>query len=157
MADVVLAILILSPAVTVFFLKSSGALAFLSVCAGYVACTLAGNNLAELINKSGLRLKNTDVDLLFLIAPLVLTLMFTAKAHMFQTKRIMQTVAGFGAGALLALTATPFLSISTGLDFSHSQIWPVVQSAQSYIVGLGALYALILVWFFNGQSHKKHK
>jgi len=157
MADVVLVALIIGPPIAVFFLKSNGALAFLSLCAGYVACTLAGNDLANLINKSNLRLKNTDVDLIFLLVPLILTIIFTARAYVVQTKLLMQTLAGLAAGGLLALSAVPFLGASTNLDFSQSKIWPAIQSGQSYIVGIGALYCLVLIWFFNGQPHKKHK
>ena len=156
MTNIVLAILVLVPAGITFIFRSSGALTFLALCGGYVAAAMAGNDLADTISKSGPHVKNSDIDLLFLVVPVVLTLVFTMGSVSKKSKVLMQTAAALLAGALLAISSGPFLNASTNISTYNSSLWMNLQRGQSYIAAAGVLYSLILVWFFNGKSSKKH-
>jgi hypothetical protein len=156
-ADIVLASLIIGPMLLTYFLRSNGALVYLSVCAGYVAAALASNELATTLSSSNFKLRNTDIALLLMFIPMALTIFLTSRAVSGQAKIIMHTVAAGLAGALFILSGTAFLNISLHLNLSETQTWPLLSSGQSLIAGLGSIYCLVIIWFFSKRSDKKHK
>jgi hypothetical protein len=157
MTDIILGVLIVVPALLTFFLKSNGGVVFLSVCAGYVMAIWSGNEVANLLSGTNFKVRNTDVDLLFLFLPMAFSVFMTARAVSGKSKTIMHAVAAAGAGAVFVITGTPFINLSLHLNLSDTKIWPVLSSAQAYIVGIGVIYSLILMWFFSKPSNKKHK
>jgi hypothetical protein len=158
MIDVVVGLLIVGPALFTFILKSNGALAFLAVCAGYVAATLSGNEVSDLLSNTDFKIRNTDINLLYLFLPMAFTIFLTTKAVSTKLKVYLHTLAAALAGALLVIAAAPFMSISLHMNMGDSAIWKVLSSAQSFIAAGGALYCLLLVWFFSSKHNsKKHK
>ncbi|MDB5160645.1 MAG: hypothetical protein JWO96_25 [Candidatus Saccharibacteria bacterium] len=157
MADILLGILIFVPALLTFFLKSNGAVIFLAVCAGYVASSLAGTDVANLLSNSNFKVRNTDVYLIFLFLPMAFSIFLTALAVTGKPKLIMHTIAAAAAGAVFVLAAAPFINISLHLNLTEAKSWHALSGAQSYLAGGGALYSMILIWFFSKNSSKKHK
>ncbi len=156
MADAVVVLFIVVPAVLTYFLKSNGGVVFLSVCAGYVMASLSGNELSSTLSTTSFKIRNTDIDLLFMFLPMAFSIFFTAWWVSGKTKIIMHALASALAGALFVTAAAPFLGISLHLNLEDSTLWAPLRSAESYIVGLGSLYSLILIWFFSKHSTKKH-
>jgi hypothetical protein len=156
MSDVVVVLLVLLPALLTYFLRSNGALVFMSVCAGYVAASLAGNELAGSLSGSSFSLRNTDLDLLFMFLPLAFTIFLTTGAVAGKSRVLMHAIAAGLAGALLVVAGAFFLNISLHLSLEGTTVWPQLRRAESIIAGGGALYSLLLIWFFSHHRGKKH-
>lgn len=162
MSEALLAVLVFLPAVLVYLLKSNAAMAFLALCGGFSVITLSGSDIEHLFGKTKITsLTSNDIDLILLLAPLLLTLLFTFRAVPSVRARIIHLLPALGAGALLAIVAGPMLSSITSSDVSRLTAWKDLQDAQSWIVGAGLLISLLLIWtggFTHAKSHsKKHK
>ena len=162
MSEVLLAVLILLPAVLTFFLKSNAAVAFLALCGGFAVITLSGSDIEHLIGQTKITsLTSNNVDLALLLVPLLLTLILTFKSVTSKNARYFSIVPALCAGGLLAIVAAPMFSDALNIDVTNSGFWHDLQNAQSYVVGIGLLSSLLLIWtagLGRGHSHsKKHK
>jgi hypothetical protein len=162
MAEALLAVLIFLPAALVFLLRSDAALAFLSLCGGFAVITLSGSDIEHLVGQTKITsLTSNDVDLILLLAPALLTLIFTFRAVSSKRLRFVHLLPALAAGALLAIIAGPMMSSVVGSDVSKLTIWKDLKNAQSYIVSVGLVISLLLIWsggFMHAKSHgKKHK
>jgi hypothetical protein len=162
MADALLAVLILLPAVLGFLLKSNAALAFLAMCGGFAVITLSGSDIEQLFGKTKITsLTSNDVDVFLLLAPLLITLLLTFRAAAATGLRVAQLIPALCAGAVVAIIAGPMFSSAVGSDVAKLTAWKDLKTAQSYIVGAGLLSSLLLIWsggFIHAKSHgKKHK
>ena len=100
------------------------------------------------------------MDLALLLIPLLLTLLLTFRTVGTRNQKIVQLVPALCAGGLLAVVAAPMLNGALNIDITRSPFWKDLQNIESYIVGLGLLASLLLVWgagFGHAKSHKKHK
>jgi len=160
MDTILFVVLILLPACLAFLLRSNGALAFLAVCGGFTAMSLSGSDIEQLFGKTKITsLTSSNVDLILLIAPLLLTLLLTHKSAPSQTHwRVIHTVCSLLAGGLLAVVAAPIVSSILNTNYSNSPVWKNLQSAQGYVIGAGLLLSLLVIWFGSPKhSGKKHK
>jgi len=164
MSDALLAVLILLPPVLTFFLKSNAAIAFLALCGGFAAITLSGSDIDHLVGQTKITsLTSNNVDLALLLAPLLLTLLLTFRSVTSKNGRYFSIVPALCAGGLLAVVAAPMFNDALGTNVTDSKFWHDLQNAQSYVVGIGLLSSLLLVWssgFSHGRSRghgKKHK
>jgi hypothetical protein len=136
-------------------------MAFLALCGGFAVITLSGSDIEHLFGKTKITsLTSNDVDLILLLAPLLLTLLFTARSASAGKLRLAHVLPALCAGALLAIIAGPMLSGVVNNDVSQLGTWKNLQNAQSWIVGAGLLLSLMLIWaggFSSSKSHKKHK
>ena len=161
MPEALLAILIFLPVVLAYLLKSNAALAFLSLCGGFAAITLSGSDIEQLFGKTKITsLTSNDVDLILLVVPLLFTLLFTFRAVTAQKQRLLHAVPALCAGGLLAIVAAPMFNQALNTNFDSLSVWKNLQNAESYVVGVGLLFSLLLVWtggFMPAKSHsKKH-
>ena len=164
MTEALLATLLLLPAVIAYFLKSNAAVSFLALCGGFALSTLSGSDIQHLFGKTRITsLTSDDVSLLLLAIPLILSLLFTFKTVSSRGLRLAHVIPAVCAGGLLAAVSAPTFSQALNINITHSPLWKDLQTAQSYIVGLGLLVSLLLIWsggFKHGRSHshgKKHK
>lgn len=164
MADVLLAVLILLPAVLTFFLKSNAAIAFLALCGGFTATTLSGSDIDHLVGQTKITsLTSNNVDLALLLLPLLITLLLTFRSVTSKNGRYFSLIPALCAGGLLAAVAAPMFNDVLQTQVTSSPFWKQLKDAQSYIVGAGLLTSLLLIWtsgFSHGKSHsrgKKHK
>jgi hypothetical protein len=160
MTDVLLVILVLLPAVLAFLLKSNAALAFLALCGGFAAITLSGSDIQHLVGQTKITsLTSNNVDLALLLVPLLFTLVFTYRSVTSKNGRYFSVVPALCAGGLLAVVAAPMFNNALQTNITDSKFWHDLQNAQSYIVAIGLLSSLLLIWtggFKHGRS-KKHK
>lgn len=159
MTDALLAILIILPIILTFFLKSNAALALLALTAGYSLDNLASSDISTGISNLKLgTINNVDLDLIILILPVILTLVFTARSWGGRTKMISQMLLAAATGLMLAIISLPFFSSILDLNLWSSKIWPLLQHIRASIIIFGVLFSLILIWLSKSHSHsKKHK
>ncbi len=162
MTDALLAILVLAPVVLAYLLKSNAALAFLALCGGFAVITLSGSDIEHLFGKTKITsLTSNDVDLALLVLPLLLTLLLTFRTVLSKRQRLLHIIPAVCAGGLLAIVAAPMFNDALNINISDAQLWKNMQSLQSYVVGVGLLSSLLLVWS-NGFTHshsrgRRHK
>lgn len=157
MAEVILAVMVFGPAVLAYFLRSNGALAFLSVCVGFVLSTSVIGDLKHLLSETHLSLANDTVGIILLTLPLVVTLLVTRQStHRRGAGFVMQVAAALAAGGLLALSAGPLLSAGSQIQITSSSSWKDVSHVQAAIIGIGGLLSMLLIWSQNFRHHKKH-
>ncbi|HET6863826.1 MAG TPA: hypothetical protein VFH37_01310 [Candidatus Saccharimonadales bacterium] len=159
MTDVYLAILIFLPAALTYLLKSNASAAFLALCGGFSLFTLSGSDIQHLVGKTRITsLTSNDVDLALLVLPLLLTLFLTYRGVTAKRRRYLELVPALCAGGFLAIVGGPMLNSALSTNFSHSQAWQDLQTAQTYIVAVGLTSSLLLFWAgTRGHHSKKHK
>lgn len=158
MVEALLAVLILLPPLLVYLLKSSGSAGFLALCGGFAVVTLSGSDIEHLVGKTRITsLTSNDVDLILLGAPLLLTLLLTYKSVHAKRRRLLQIVPALAAGGLLAVIAAPMFNSALNTDITQVSFWKGLQNVQTYIVGIGLLTSLLLLWFPGPAHSKKHK
>jgi hypothetical protein len=157
MADVILAVIVLGPLALTFLLKSNAALAFLTLCAGFVLSTSVIGDLKQLLSQINLSTTSSTLGIILLVAPPVLTLLLTQRTHKKGIKFWLQLLVAVAIGGLLALAVGPILNVSSQFDITKSSFWDQLVKIQSEVIGVGALLSLLLVWLGRFKSHgKKH-
>jgi hypothetical protein len=161
MSDALLAVMILLPAVLTFLLKSNAAIGFLALCGGFAAITLSGSDIDHLVGQTKITsLTSNNIDLALLLLPLLITLLLTFRSTTSKKSRYFSSVPAFCAGGLLAAVAGPMFNDALQTNVTDSDFWKQLKDAQSYIVGVGLLASLLLIWtggLSHGRTHKKDK
>lgn len=153
MTDVILAAIILAPAAVTFLLKSNAALGFLALCLGFVLSTSVIGDLKNLLSQMDLTFTDSSIALTVLIAPILLSLLFSHGSASSGMKLYLQLIVAVCAGSLLALSLDPVLNLQASDAVGSSMLWQGLQNFQSVIIGAGGLLSLLLVW--KKPSHKK--
>jgi hypothetical protein len=137
-------------------LKSNAGLGFLALCGGFTAITLSGSDIQHLVGQTKITsLTSNNVDLALLLLPLLLTLIFTYKSLSSKKLRYFSLIPALCAGGLLAVVASPMFSSALQTNLSDSSLWHNLEDIQSYIVAVGLLSSLGLIWAAS-LSHAKH-
>jgi len=161
MADAILAAFVLTPVVLTFFLKSNAASSFLALCSGFVVISFAGADLKSLTGQLSFSINSGILNLVLLILPLLLTLLFTKGKAKSGFGRAVHLAIALCAGGLLALTGIPLLSDSVRANFSNSDLWVKLQNVQAPVIGAGVFLSLVSVWAKalkkSNLKDKKHK
>lgn len=155
MADILIAVFILAPAVLAYFLKSNAAISFLALCAGISLSNYADLDVQRLINHLGFWSSLGNIDLFLIIVPLALSLLLVRRSSHGLSK-FLHIAAGLLAGYLLALTVIPALGDNGAISLSSSHWWFKLTKIQSYGVGVGAVLSLVMIWMTNLKLPKKH-
>lgn len=156
MVATILALLIFGPAVLVWLLRANGALAFLSLCAGYAVFNYSNTDINNLFGQLHTSVSKSVVSLVLVLLPPALTLMLTHHGIQ-RSKRLLHIVPAVACGGLLALTAVPLLTDSVTGNFYSTSLWTNLQQYQSAVVGIGALASLVLIWADTFTKHKSKK
>ncbi|HSX18441.1 MAG TPA: hypothetical protein VLE51_03750 [Candidatus Saccharimonadales bacterium] len=158
MADVILAALILTPAVITYIFRSNAALSFLTLAGAFTLITFGSADLKNLTGHLDLRIDSSTLNLILLVLPLFFTLLFARRAFSGKLKLTLHLVTALLTGTLLALISVPLLNASARADFADSWAWANLQKIQTPIVAAGLILSLILIWFAKHPKHdKKHK
>ncbi|HET7528710.1 MAG TPA: hypothetical protein VFJ84_00580 [Candidatus Saccharimonadales bacterium] len=162
MANALLATLILLPVAMTFFLKSSAALGFLSLCGGFAVIALSGSDIEHLVGQTKITsLTSDDIDLALLLVPTLLTFLLTFRSVSSGSQTLLQLIPALCAGGLLAIVAAPMFNAALNVNITASPFWKNLQNAETYVVGIGLLASLMLIWggsFSHAKAHsKKHK
>jgi len=156
MADIILAAIILVPPLLTYFLKSSAALSFLALCAGFVLSTSVVGDLKHLLSQTNLSVTNQTLGLALIITPFLLTILFTRKHSSKGLGLIFQLATALCAGGLLALSIGPLMGSSPSFDITQSQFWTDLNKIQAGLIGAGTILSLLVIWFGGHKPHKKH-
>ncbi len=155
MSDVLLAIFLFGPLAITYLLKSNAALGFLSLCAGIVLSEFVAGDVQGLLQHFNYWLDVSRLGLILLILPPLATLILARHNLGKFPKSLAQLLAALALGGLLALEAMPMLN-SINYNFASSTLWSDIQNLQSYIIGIGAVDSLLLVWLGSFKHYKKH-
>ena len=159
MENVVLAVLLLTPLALTFFLKSNAALAFLTLCTGFVLSTSVIGDLKHLLSQINLSTTDSTLALIILLVPPLLTLLLVRKSSPHKFFYWLQLLAALGVGGLLALAVSPVITETSNINITSSKFFDDLQKAQSGIIGIGALISLFVIWLthLKHPKEKKHK
>ncbi len=156
MATALLILFILIPPAITYWLKSNAAIGFLAACAGFVLLSLTSSDLQQLLDHANIVRVSTDtLGLILLISPPILTLLATKKSVHGKYLRWSHLLPALCAGGLLALIAVPLFSGSIRGDLANASLWTELQKIQPWIIGVGALSSLLLVWSDHLKPPKK--
>ena len=152
---IILGLLIGLPALGIFGLRSNAAVVFLAVCAGSILLKYVGEDatlvLSSFAPHASFVLQEV-LDIILLLLPAVLTTIFLRKS-MSGPKAVINIIPAIAAGCLIALSVVPLLSEITRNNIMATHLWSLLTQFQDFIVGVGILTSLLLLW----GSQKKHK
>lgn len=152
-----LAFVVVFPAVCAYFLKSSGSSMFLSVCASFVLVNLASSNIGNLLHRNNIEsITPSMANLILVFFPLLVTMLLTRKHVNSQVGVLISVLAGLCAGGLAVLTTEPFFSSTLLPEVSNSAIWTNVQKIQTWIISAGAISSYLLMWTAKRSHSSKH-
>jgi hypothetical protein len=157
MTDVILALILIFPALCSFFLKSKGDLAFFSVCTGFVLVELASSDIGNLLHRGNITNITPDTTNLILIFVPVLMTLLLARGHGSDFIKYLSLISALCAGALAVLIAGPFFGTILPTDIANSQVWSNLHKAQAWIISAGALASFIVIWSGGVRSPRKKK
>jgi hypothetical protein len=161
---IVLAALALLPVLAILLLRVNGAIAFMSLCLGSVLVAYTSTDVDDLVNSfaaKGALNVNQWVQLTLLIAPFLLTILFT-RGSVKGAKKMTNLLPALAAGLLFALLVVPLLSANIQRQIHHQAAWTQLSNLQTSVILGGALFSLIFLLFTHRTRHddegkkKKH-
>lgn len=149
------------PVVLMTVLRINASLVFLSVCLGSVLVRFVGPDaldLAKLLSAQSGNLTESTLQLILLLVPVVLTMLFMIRSIK-GGKIVINILPAIGASFLLLLLFEPLLSPGMQGTLTSSPIWAQIQKVQDLVVGVSALLCLLFLWMQRPkhESDKKHK
>jgi hypothetical protein len=158
---IILGIIVLAPVIVLTVLRADAAMAFLSLCLGYVLVQFVSNDAISLLTTlypHASSVSQSTIKIVFLFVPVALTLVATF--HGVKGSRIvLNLLPAIGVGVLSVVLVEPLLSPGVRGSLAGSDLWRQFQNAQTLIVSLSALISLIFLWIQRrvGKSDKKHR
>ncbi len=155
-----MAVAILAPIVVLTVLRVDAAMAFLSLCLGYVLVHFVSGDAVSLLttfSPHASNLSQSTIKIIFLWLPVVLTTI--AMFHSVKGSKVfLNILPAIGVGVLGLLLVEPSLSPGIRGALAASSYWRQFQQAQTLIVGLTSLISLVFLWTQSrsGKSDKKH-
>ncbi|MDL2362962.1 MAG: hypothetical protein QFB86_01105 [Patescibacteria group bacterium] len=159
---IILAALVLVPAIVLTVLRVHGALVFLSLCLGAVLMQFASADVTTLTQIFSAHNPNAPTDsntikIALLSLPAVLTILFMIRTVKGKGRLVLNILPALGVGVLAALLIVPLLPESLRTDIMNTTYWNQGQQAQGYIVGLTATVSLLTVWMQRPKHHRDDK
>lgn len=160
---VILGILLAAPIAALMWLRSNASLVFLSLCLGNVLVEFVGPDAATILSSASAKTYGTEpslpyVNLILLLLPAVLTsviMIRTVKGH---AKLAFNLLPSISVGLLGVLLAVPLLSKGLTGSLTHLPLWHQLESLQTLILSLGAMFSLLSLWLQRspGGHEAKH-
>lgn len=155
MAEIALVAIIAAPAVLAYLFRSNVALSFLALCAGFMVTTYSSQTIQDWLNPVVWHLDINFINLAFMAAPLLLTLLLTRRSLSKGFVLILHILLAFGAGSILAIMVGAALSNLGLVDYTNSNILNELSKVQNYLIIITALSSLLLVWVGGAKSRKR--
>lgn len=161
MAPAILIGILAVPVVLMTVLRINASLVFLSVCLGSVLVRFVGPDALDLMRLFGSKsstLTESTLQLILLLVPVVLTLLFMIRSVK-GGKLVFNVLPAAGASFLLLLLVEPLLSPGLIGTLTSSPLWSQIERSQALVVGASALLCLMFLWLQRPrhESDKKHK
>jgi hypothetical protein len=158
--DFQLLIALVAPFVVLTVLRINAAMAFLSLCLGYVLVELvakdANSLIAFLAPKAG-SLSQTTWQLIVLFTPVVITciiMLFSIKGHL---KTMFNTLPAAATSIMAVLLAVPLCTPGLRYALESQTVWQQVSRAQALVISIGALISMLFLWTQRRSSKKFEK
>jgi len=152
---------ILVPVIVLTVLRVDAAMAFLSLCLGYVLVHFVSTDAISLLTTvypHASSFSESTIKIIFLWLPVVLTIV--AMFHSVHGVRvILNILPALGVGALGVILLEPLLSPGLRGALAGSSLWSQFQQAQTLVVGLSSLVSLVFLWLRRrgGKAEHKHR
>ena len=154
-----LALLILGPALVAILLRVNAAILFMSLCVGELLVQNVSSDTLNILTSSKVgSVSHSSVELGLLLVPVALTVVFMLHSVK-GTKSVMNILPALGFGLMSALLVKPLLSPSFQRTLEHASVWHRILQAQTFIVAISAVLALLFLWFQGrngGHSKPAH-
>ncbi len=154
--DLTLLILALAPFLVLTALRINAAFVFLSLCLGAVLVQYVADDVnsflgifAAHINAVG----TSTVRLVLLFAPAALTAVFMLFSIHGRMRAMLNVLPAAAASLFAVLLAVPLLAPGMRSSVESQHLWHQLVSAQSLVIGLGAVFSLFFMW----AARKKQK
>lgn len=158
MQNIALVIAIVVPVALILLLRTNAAVVFLSLCAGALLVQFAGNEAGLVGSALG---NNSDVlnqyfKLALLLLPVVLSAIFLRKT-MSGPKGVLNIVPALAVGIVGVLLAVPLLPEAPQNTITALNGWTMLEQSKEFVVVLGALASLMVLWLTHPRHHGRHK
>lgn len=159
-ANVILAILVLSPVVILTLLRANAATAFLALCLGSVLGSFVAKDLVSALKgyiAPATQMTETIASLILLWLPVVLVAIFMMKT-IAPKQRIVNVIPALAVGLFGALLSVPFLTPELRSTVESNDIWKNIEAYKALIVAGGTVVSLGLLRMRkkNGDPKAKH-
>ena len=156
---VLLAALVLGPALIAVFLRVNAAILFMSLCVGELLVQNVSSDTVMILTSASEKassVSQSTVELGLLLTPVILTMVFMFHS-VHGTKSVVNILPAIGFGLMSALLVKPLLSPSFQKTLEQASVWHQILQAQTFIVALSAILALLFLWM-QGRSkgHSEH-
>ena len=146
-----------SPLVLTLFLRTNGALAFLSLCAGSVLVKYAGDDVTLIA--SALFRSNGSTDeiarLLLLGVPMIMTLLLFRRTT--QTRHmLLQLLSAAFAGLAALILVQPILNADVQTQVAATSLSINVRSYEGFIFALGVIVSTFTLWVSRSKHGSDH-
>jgi len=158
--DFELIIALLAPFAVLTVLRINAAMAFLSLCLGYVLVELvakdANSLIAFLAPKTG-SLSQTTWQLIILFAPVVMTSLIMVFSIKGRLKALVNALPAAATSVMAVLLAVPLFTPGLRYAIQHQELWQQVNRGQSLVISVGALVSLLFLWTQRRSAKKVEK
>jgi len=156
---ILLAALVLGPALIAILLRVNAAILFMSLCVGELLVQNVSADTLNILtsNKIG-SVSHSSVELGLLLMPVTLTVVFMLHS-VHGTKAMLNVLPALGFGLMSTLLVKPLLSPGFQKTLQHTTVWHQILQAQTFIVAVSAVLALLFLWMqgrSGGHSKNSH-
>lgn len=161
--DAILIAALLAPVVLLVALRINAAMAFLSLCLGYVLVQFVANDANSLISfiaPNADSISASTLKLVMLFMPVVLTAIIMLLSVRGRVRVALNALPAAGTSVLGLLLAVPLFTPGLQHAIESQQVWQQVHGAQAMIVGASAFVSLVFLWaqrkgFKSPEHHKR--
>ncbi len=158
--DFELIIALLAPFAILTVLRINAAMAFLSLCLGYVLVELVAkdtNSLISFLAPHTGSMSQTTWRLVILLAPLALTsliMVFSIKGHL---KSMFNALPAAATSIMAVLLAVPLFTPGLRYAIQSQPLWQQVNRGQALVISTGAFISLLFLWTQRRSAKKSEK
>jgi hypothetical protein len=170
--EIILAAIVLVPAILLMVLRINAALVFLSLCLGNVLVQFVASDASTWLTAFSspqttvVSTANSNIKLVLLLLPAALTAIFMIRTVGDSLRLALNLLPAAGVGLLGALLIVPLLPPDLSHNIVASNLWWQAQQSQNVIIALSAAVCLIALWMQRPKAggglslpkrHGKHK
>ena len=145
---ILLAALVLGPALVAVLFRVNAAILFMSLCVGELLVQNVSSDTVMILTSASAKtssVSQSTVELALLLTPVILTVVFMFHS-MHGSKSILNIAPALGFGLMSALLVKPLLSHGFQKTLEHTNVWHQILQAQTFIVAISAVLALLFLW-----------
>ncbi|HET8991786.1 MAG TPA: hypothetical protein VFN31_02000 [Candidatus Saccharimonadales bacterium] len=162
-SELVLATIVLVPAIILFWFRINASIVFLSLCLGSVLMQFVSPDAHQFLAlfsahvPKGVDAGSSSIKIFLLLLPPVLSAVMMLKTVKGSNKYL-NVLPALGVGILAALLLTPLLSSHLSNSIISSKAWTPLKTNQGAIVGVSSIVCLVTLWIQGPKStHEKSK